>query len=484
MNLLRWVGWFGPVAILGVACAGASADSIRLQGGGTMQGVVEPDPLKPGYVQIWTASSSSPLVMKKDRVAAIERDETPLRPYLERRRALAETAEAQLDLAGWCELSGLAGLAQFHYKEALRLDPQNATANQKLGRVQIDGRWLTRDEAREAQGLVKLDGRWVTPEQKLRAEQAEQQSIAQRTWSRRIGLMVEQYRQGDDVHRAEAEQQLRAITEPEAVIPLVNILGQGEPGLRTLLAEILAGIADPKASQGLVHRVLAEEDPLIRQYTLGFLVQRADPEVIGAFTRVLAESDVNRVGRAAAALAALNAEGSVPRLVPALVSIQKRVEIVMAPAPSGGGGMGFNAGFSRQQGISRFSPLGLQNGSARSSTSGSISGPANGVGFFGDGYSFPVLTGPVTAPGVVAFGVTAAPVYGGVGFSTGGGGSPNLVPTQVVVPYQHQNAEVLQALVKLTGRNFGFDVAAWKRWLRTDYRPPTQDQPERRVPQP
>jgi hypothetical protein len=45
-----------------------------------------------------------------------------------------------------------------------------------------------------------------------------------------------------------------------------------------------------------------------------------------------------------------------------------------------------------------------------------------------------------------------------------------------------ENAEVHAALVKLTGRDFGFDIDAWNRWARTSFQPdPT---PARRAPQP
>jgi hypothetical protein len=46
----------------------------------------------------------------------------------------------------------------------------------------------------------------------------------------------------------------------------------------------------------------------------------------------------------------------------------------------------------------------------------------------------------------------------------------------------YQNEEVLLALKKLTGQDFGYDVASWRRWLRVGYR--AEPAPERRVPQP
>jgi hypothetical protein len=51
-----------------------------------------------------------------------------------------------------------------------------------------------------------------------------------------------------------------------------------------------------------------------------------------------------------------------------------------------------------------------------------------------------------------------------------------------MVSYTFQNTEVLAALVKLTGQDFGYDGAAWRRWLRTSFQP--EPVPAKRVPQP
>ena len=39
------------------------------------------------------------------------------------------------------------------------------------------------------------------------------------------------------------------------------------------------------------------------------------------------------------------------------------------------------------------------------------------------------------------------------------------------VPFTYQNVEVLAALVKLTGHDFGYDGAAWRHWLSTSSGP-------------
>ncbi len=163
--------------------------------------------------------------------------------------------------------------------------------------------------------------------------------------------------------------------------------------------------------------------------------------------RALRSSHHEVVNRSAWGLARLNAVKVVPRLVPALITIE--YEVVMVGGSTGGTGVGFNA----------------------------VS-PSPGYG----GGSIPVLTPPVVGPGVVAYGATSVPL-GGVntaGLSLGGGGGRGPVPR--LVPVEYRNNEVRAALIKLTGRDFGFDIPTWSEWVATSFK--IEAPPTRRVPQP
>jgi hypothetical protein len=46
----------------------------------------------------------------------------------------------------------------------------------------------------------------------------------------------------------------------------------------------------------------------------------------------------------------------------------------------------------------------------------------------------------------------------------------------------YRNVEVLNALQKLTGQDFGYDIDAWRRWITRSFNP--HPNPSRRVPQP
>ena len=45
----------------------------------------------------------------------------------------------------------------------LAVAPNDPEANSALGRVSVDGRWVTEEESYRARGYVELDGDWMTP---------------------------------------------------------------------------------------------------------------------------------------------------------------------------------------------------------------------------------------------------------------------------------------------------------------------------------
>jgi hypothetical protein len=93
-----------------------------------------------------------------------------------------------------------------------------------------------------------------------------------------------------------------------------------------------------------------------------------------------------------------------------------------------------------------------------------------------------ILTPPAVSQGVVAYGVMSAPYYNlpVTPFDLGGQIQPRAEPR--VVTFTFRNVEVLSALQKLTGKDFDYDVQAWRKWVSRGFNPnPT---PARRVPQP
>jgi hypothetical protein len=443
-----------PLLSLGVAFvvpAVSRADRVTLKGGGEVRGVIIPDAKQPKSVLVQTDYSAKPLVFSKDQVLRIVREASPLDEYVVRKAQLAETAQAQFDLGVWCEAKKLTGPATVHFQRAIELEKNFAPAHRKLGHVEQNGQWFTSEQLRKAQGLILYKGRWITSQEKERLEVKVATGNEQSSWTRRIKLLRSAIMTGTDAQREQAETQLAAIKDVAAVTPLVQILGSDSDSVRLLLAQILGAIKGPEAAAALVGRVLAEADPSVRKATLDELARRKEPDTNAAFLRALSSKDPHVVGRAALALAALKVNSAVPKMINALVYTEKRM--VMVPSQSGPStpSYGFNSA----------SP-----------------GPGHsGV------FTYPMSTGPVVGPGVVAYGAIGVPMAtNSAGLSTGGGGGgPQMTPQ--LMTFVYQNSDVLESLQSLTGVNFGFDIASWKQWTTTSFRP-SSSVPPRQVPQP
>ena len=466
------------VACFGLASvtAEARADRVVLRGGGQIKGKVQPDPKHPDRVSVLTERGKKPLSFQKAQIVQVVAEPGPLDDYLTKREATPPAAEAQYELGEWCEQHKLPDLAFIHYEAALRDDKTFAPAHRKLGHVRYEERWLTPDERREAQGLIRYKGRWITREENEQHEKDAATAAEQATWVRRIRLLREAIVYSSDDRQREAETQLMEIRDPIAIGPLVRVLGADNGRIRILLAHVLGSIPGPDATTALVARLIGEGEPDVRYATMDELLRRKEPEVTRVLVRALRSASPEVINRAAWGLANLHAVSAVPNLVGVLVTY--RVEVVMVSAGGGSGdGLGISATF----------------GSVPPSPS------TGGVPVAYNGSSVGYLTGAAVGPNVAAYGASSLPTYSlpgppmlptpGLGFSPAGLGIPaggglsasrGPVPRMVRVPYR--NSEVLSALVKLTGHDFGWDVDAWKTWVRTSYT--SEPTPARRVPQP
>ena len=69
--------------------------------------------------------------------------------------------------------------------------PEDPEANRAVGRVELDGRWVTEEEAYRARGYVDFEGQWMTPAEQdaiLRSREADRaKAQARSTDGRRTG---------------------------------------------------------------------------------------------------------------------------------------------------------------------------------------------------------------------------------------------------------------------------------------------------------
>jgi len=440
-------GWLLVVACgsfaVGSVARAARADEIMLRGGGQVQGKVVPDPRDKDKVQVWLLQGRKPLSLQKTKILEVIPKASPLDEYFVKQKTTAQTAQAQYDFAIWCEQHKLADLAHVHYEAAVAIDKSFEPAHRKLGHIYHDGYWLTRDELSARQGLVKYKGRWISAEEKSKRDVEDQAHADQAAWVRRIKILRQAIVNGPTDRRREAEAQLMAIREAEAVVPLFRVLGNDEPAQRILLAQVLSAIPAREAGAALVKQVLAEPLDAVRTVVFDKLKDRNDPGVVPRLVKALSSSDISVINRAAWTLGNLGAVEAVPKLIPVLVTTEDQI-VMVQPANAGAVGASGNA------------PARMNNSSVA------------------------VLTPPAVAQGVVAYGVMGAPLYGQRGVLDTGGQIPQAEPR--VATFTYRNVEVLAALQKMTREDFGYDIRAWRDWVSRQYNP--DPRPARRVPQP
>lgn len=446
-----WRVWSRRAALAAAVLAGwlesGGADTITLRGGGALEGKVLPDSANKDRVQVWMTRGRTPLVIERSKILEITPKASPLDAYFVKKDKVADTVQAQYDLGAWCDQNTLRDLARVHYEAALRIDKSFEPAHKKLGHVFHDGYWLDRDELNRTQGMVKYKGRWISAEERVRHELESEAAAVRMSWVRQISQLRQAFLNGTVDRQREAEGQLMAIRDPDAVGALVRVFGAQERTQRILLAHILSKIPSAGATRALVGQVIGEPAHEVRSVLFDRLKERDDPAAVASLVKALGRSDVMVINRAAWALGGLEAVDAVPRLLSVLVTSEARM-VMATPEDEGV----INA-------------------------TGGADLPLVPIAYTNSHVAF--MTPPAVGPGVVAFGATSAPYYG---MLPGLNGAPERRPDLRVATYVYRNTEVLAALEKLTGQNFGYNVAQWREWLGREFKP--HPQPTRRAPQP
>jgi hypothetical protein len=412
-----------------------------------------PDPTDKGRLLLYRETGKTPMSLLAAQVTGVDPEPSRLDEFAARKRRPDPSAEDEFALGTWCLENRLPDLATGQYEAAIKLDPEFAPAREALGHVFHEGRWLTSEQARSAKGLVYHKGKWITPEEAAQRKVEDAMTAEQTTWRRKLGVLLRSYRAGPENRRNDVELQLMAIRDTSAIPGLLASFGAAdEPAARRLAAQVLAAIPAPEGAEGLVTRILMEKDDDVREATLAELAKRDDPIVVERLLGALRSKSEVMINRSAWALGRLQAIETVPRLVDALISSERRLVFVDS------------------------------NPRMAASTAGVPAAAPNGGLLFMGGRNIPILTGPAVAPGAVAFGATSTPAidyYAGMNASMPG---PNRGPVAVNRTFKRENTEVLAALQSLTGQDFGYDVAAWKRWIGRMFQPAPP--PVRVVPQP
>jgi len=217
------------LAVLAAALCAAPAvpDEVWLRSGGRVSGVIVERTAD--AVVIETAPGRLALPMA--RVEKIVASRSSLEEYRARADALAPgDVRGWVELARWAADRSLLTPSREAWQRVLAAEPSHPEANAALGRVEVDGAWVTEEEAYRARGYVPHEGRWVTPaehEALVRERAAEEASARQRREADLRVREAEARAREAEARAREAESAAGATTEEG--IPLW--WGWGGPGL-------------------------------------------------------------------------------------------------------------------------------------------------------------------------------------------------------------------------------------------------------------
>jgi hypothetical protein len=398
------------MAAVAVATAAlvANADVLHLNTGGSIEGKIV-EQTERGY-KVRTVVGT--ITVPADVVENVEEKPSVLDEYEALSEQVADTPAAQVELAAWCEENGLKAPSRKHLKIAMELDPDFAPARTALGFVRVAGMWV---EGRSVAEQGATDPSRARPAGGGQPEGRDEEQVVeaiQAHWSVRIAAIKKNMLESSVSRQVqEGRRKIVAIRDPLAILPLARLLSRGSWACRDALVEALSNFPQDEATLNLAALALVDGNAGIRRRALVELQRRDDPRVIPQFRRALHSDSDRLIRRAATGLGALEAQAAVLELIDVLRA--RRRQWVEVPVRR----------------------------------------------YFGE---YPIT---FDTPTVITFGhaseirhnpMLGVPAIGG-GFVIA---STELQVRDVTV----FRTEVLEALKVITGENFGFDEAAWRRW--------------------
>ena len=384
------------------------ADVVRLTNGGVLKGKILED--LPAGVRIKTVGGT--LFVAREGITDVSYQQAPEDIYAKAKRLYRDTASDQFKLAQWCARHRLRRQQRVHLLRVIALDANHAVARRMLGYVRQGDTWVPRRTEKRRSGYVRYKGRWMLPMEKDLLEREDRAKTEARQWYQKCRTIAALLVHRDSRRRQQGQTQLDAIRDPTAIKPMFDMLTRKGVPVRLGLVEALGRFLESDARLSLVRLALADRSQRVRTAAVAELGRHKDPMVLTWLMRALKPKHRTVMFRAVQALEQIGDLSVVPALIDVLVTRHIRHVVER----TGGIGLGtvtpIVIGFDSQ----------VERGAA-------VVTPR--VGYI--------------APNQIGIGADA---------------------TRVVV-VKRENRRVLDALVHLTGKNFAFDRASWRRWYKT-----------------
>jgi len=167
------------IAVIALAAAPVFADDVFLKGGGRFTGQIVEQTEESVTVDIGGGYLTAPM----STVVRIEKGTSPLEEYRARAANIPPgDAEGWRELAQWAQKNTLSSQAWEAYSQVVAILPNDDEANRALGRVLLNGRWVTEEESYRARGYVEFENQWMTLAERkaiLAERQAQEQADRQ-----------------------------------------------------------------------------------------------------------------------------------------------------------------------------------------------------------------------------------------------------------------------------------------------------------------
>ncbi len=422
MPSVNWIisGILGWTVLSATAAMG---DLVRLKEGGEVRGeIVSAD--KQSQTTAVRTRSGSLITLPDSEIDFISRRNAMVEEYVTRSRHVENTVDARLELAEWCRSQGLLDQRAEQLEQVLDLDPDHPEARKVLGYVRHLGRWMTQEDMMADRGYFRYQNRWVTRQELELLESNAAQKNAELSWNPKIRTWVSWLTGPYSERQETALKELQGIRDPEAVGALTRFMSSHRSAdVRMLFVGILKQVPGLRPLPPLVEHTLSDPSEHVRAQALQVILSNHSQQAVPLLIAALRNKSNPIVCRAATALAAIGDERAVPALIDALVTTHSYQRQVATPVASGNG--------------VQFS-----------------------IGGTPEGRMFPGLLPPdvevAARTGQLPYGVKILPSQ-----------STPMVMRQVTISEDVKNPDVLAALEKLTGKDFGFNERDWHVWWAT-----------------
>lgn len=406
-------GWIrAHLLAVGACCcmaAGASADVVMLRNGGRVRGELRTAEDAP--VLVVTTLLGGTVAIEQSAVDNVERRTPLVEEYETRARDAAHDVESHWALADWCKANSLMEQRAEQLLLLLDIEPDHAEARKILGHVRHNGRWMTRDEWMTARGYVRHHGKYVTRQERDLLLKSETERTAEQAWYPKVRQWFNWLTGGNAQRAAEGRKQFSALKDPDAVPALVNFLGgHQDSSVRMMCVQLLTQMPGMKPVEPLVRQSLYDDDHDIRIAARNALKPEQQALALEFYVPELRNESNKVVQRAAVAIRDMGDITVVPYLIAALVTNHTwRFEV----------------------------PAGI-NVTVTSSS------------------YVPSEVEMLARTGQLPYGAVVTPSPG-----------QTQATRAVTIKGDVRNAEVLEALKKITGQDFGYNKRAWEVWWQT-----------------